>query len=129
MAGFNYEEYGLTPLDLNNEVKSTSTGDDYYDNLSEGQRKKFDAMPEEVQDLYRRTPSMKVMDSDNLEATDPNYEIIGGRRSYEVTDQVKDVAQADDNTYQAIYPDAKTVSPSIAVKAADPLLKGRPGTV
>ena len=117
MADFNYEEYGLKPLDLGNQVKSTSTGDDYYDNLTKGQRKKFEAMPEELQDLYRRTPSMQVMDSDNLEATDPNYEIIGGRQAYDVTHQVKDVATADDASYQSIYPDAKDIDRSTQVKA------------
>ena len=117
MADFDYEKYGLVRPERPTDVKATSTGDDYYDNLSDGQRRMFDKMPEDLQDLYRRNPAMTIAEDDNLEATDPNYEIIGGRRSYEATDAVKEVAQADDLTYQSIYPDAKTVSPSTAVKA------------
>ncbi len=41
MADFDYEEYGLTPLERPSDVKATSTGDDYYDNLTEGQRQEI----------------------------------------------------------------------------------------
>ena len=40
----------------------------------------FDKMPDDLKDLYRRNPGMTIAEDDNLEATDPNYDIVGGRQ-------------------------------------------------
>ena len=116
MAEFKFEDYGLTPPKRPNEVKATSTGDDYYDNLTPGQRQYFDKMPEDLQELYRTTPYLKVLDNDNLEPTEPNFEMYGGEKYYEAQG-IRETAEADDNTYEALYPDAATVSPTTTVKA------------
>ena len=50
MADFDYEKYGLVRPERPTDVKATSTGDDYYDNLSDGQRRMFDKMPDDLKD-------------------------------------------------------------------------------
>ena len=129
MAGFDYEKYGLTrpgeeAIESSESVdtQTDDTNDAYYDALTAGQRAAFDSMEPDLQKMYRENPVLTVREegdtSPSSAGEDDDVVFVGTRRTVDVTDQIKDVAEAaEDNTYDALYPEAPSINPATTIKA------------